>query len=177
MEHMKDMKELYQALIDGKTLINTCGSKLTLKNSSMVCVGDPEQWTVCNEWAMKPAEWYILSSGEIMESPIEYISSPQRLGMKYHTKELAERARDEMREGNILRYWASVIDPEWKPDWKTDWDKPTQPKYYIFKNQDGEYKISRTFGNKLLGTVYMDKETADKICNGLNSRELQLTDG
>ena len=168
---MEDIKEIYQALLDGKTLVNKKNTHLTLENSSVLCVGDPKQWNIYNEWEMKPAEWSIRNTGLLIRDTTEEVTLTQKFGMKYHTRETANKAIKEMRKTNLLRYWASVIDPDWKPDWRNE----SQKKWYI------EHKISTNtyYGNynytiPMLGTVYMSKKAVIKICEALNKGELKL---
>jgi len=172
---MNSQREIYQALLDGKTLINKReGLSVKLEgNSQIICTfGYPEDWSIYDEtWKMKPADWYVLNTSEIMKSPIKYISTSQKFGMMYHTEEHAKRARDEMRKANLLRYWASVIGPEWKANWKNK----NQEKWYIFyDNKNNRYILDYSAYLKTLGTVYMSKKTATRICEALNNGELTL---
>ena len=122
-------------------------------------------------WRMKPAKWIVDLDAKIYKGANDYITDAQEFGMKYHTKELAEKARDEMKEANLLRYWVSVIDPEWE----ADWEDIGQEKYYIdFDIREKEYLIFTSNAYKTLGTVYMSEEAAIKIVEALNNGELVL---
>ena len=171
---MKDIREIYQALLDGKTLVNNSGVYLTLENSATVYIEDPEQWSIYNEWEMKPAEWWVRNDGLVgYDYDSELNEQVQKFGMKYHTEELAERARDEMKESNLLRYWASVIDPDWKPDWK---DRKQKKWYIEHEVPINAYYRGYKYAIPMLGTVYMSEEAATKICEALNSGELVIGD-
>jgi hypothetical protein len=87
------------------------------------------------------------------------------------TKANAEKALERNRLANRLEALAEQLDS----DWVADWDDPEQYKYYIVFSHDSQnYK---TFARGLLegiGQVYMSEETAIKICNMLNSKEIKL---
>jgi len=168
---MNNQREIYQALLDGEALVNNSGIYLTLENSTRICIEDPRQWRICNEWEMHPAEWSIINTGEIGRCATKEITKAQKFGMKYHTREAAERARDEMKEANLLRYWVSVIDP----DWKADWNNEAQEKSYIsYDNTRNKYVINYNTYLKRISTVYMSEKAATKICEALNDGELTL---
>jgi len=167
---MENMKELCQALLDGKTLKNNLGIYLTLENSQAIYIDDPRQWNIHNKWKMEPAKWWIMSTGEVSRGTTKEVTRAQEFGMKYHTKEAAEKARDEMREANLLRYWTSVIDPKWE----ADWGNVNQDKWFIYKTKYKKYEYDYSWVSKGIGTVYMSEETARKICEKLNNGELKL---
>ena len=143
---MKDKREICKALLDGKTIIS--------KDDT---------------FEMKPADWIMTNSGEIYNSTINDISESQLFGMKYHTKELAERARNKMKEANLLRYWASVVDPTWE----ADWDNTNQRKWFI-DYYANNYSANFCYTDKRIGTVYMSATAVNSICEALNSKELVL---
>ena len=173
---MENQAKIYQALLDGKTIQNKKTKlKLALNSHSNLnfndCFEHPEDWEIYNEFKMEPAEWTITDQGKVRYDEF-VISDIQKFGMKYHTEELAEKARDEMREANLLRYWASVIDPEWK----ADWNNYRQYRYYVYYDfRLNKYLKSWNDGFKRLGLVYMSEKTAKKICDALNKGELELS--
>ena len=76
-----------------------------------------------------------------------------------------------MKESNILRYWASVVDPTWE----IDWENIEQEKYYIdFDIREKEYLVFTSNTYKTLSTVYMSEKAATKIAEALNNKELVL---
>jgi len=173
---METQKEIYQALLDGKTLVNEVdGFTIKLRNDMLdanISFSKPEEWSIYDDtFEMKPAEWGISNDGRVCLAYSNVINNIQEFGMKYHTEELAEKARDEMREANILRYWASVIDPTWK----ADWDDTKQEKWFIEHGVSaGTYYTNYKYTLPILGTVYMSRKAAIKICEALNNKELSL---
>ena len=127
-----------------------------------------EQLEKCNEWEMEPAKCYISSDGKIsVLHSTTSINMAQKFGMKRHTKELAEIACKRMKEANLLEYWASVIDPDWRDEGigRVAW--------YVYYS-DGKYNIDRWKYHRGIGSVYMSRKSAIKICNALNKGELKL---
>jgi hypothetical protein len=261
---MKNIKEVYQALLDGKTLVCIAGDRITLDNSHLYSFSEPEKWKIydkftelkrahsegaiieCStqgginwfaidpyegfsdsyeyrikgninikqwdkwkdlikawwdgteieifdtfsnkwidiyepswathceyrikpsQWEMKPAEWYISTYGEVVEHSEllkQYTkkNKAQLFGMVYHTKEQAEKAKNQMKKANLLRYWVSTMQ---------DLD---EGRAYIFKCRNGKYDwFYSTLGRVSFGEIYMTEDTAEKICNALNKGELEL---
>ena len=173
--------DCWKAILDGKTLKRR-KSEIKVKLNEDGFVRDeegvkfgltiPDDWEVYDDtFEMKPAEWGISNDGRVCLAYSNVINNIQEFGMKYHTEELAEKARDEMREANILRYWASVIDPTWK----ADWDDTKQEKWFIEHGVSaGTYYTNYKYTLPILGTVYMSRKAAIKICEALNNKELSL---
>ena len=168
---MESQKEIYQALLDGKTLIHKNGrTKVSINEKISFAFADPQDWKIYDEWEMEPADWVIINTGRVYFEYSDGISTPQKFGMKYHTEKLAEKARGEMKEANLLRYWASVIDPEWE----ADWEDIEQEKWHIyFSNR--KYIFDCAYSSKQIGLIYMSEEAAEKICKALNNGELKLS--
>jgi hypothetical protein len=160
---MKNIRELYEALLDGKTLIHSSGHKTTLEESGLNNFREPEDWVIYTpKWEMKPAKWWISCSGCIHSGKVDFVSSDQKFGMKYHTKEAAEKAINQMRRANLLRYWVSTMQ---------DLDEGT---YFIYE-EDGKYYKENDIYRSNIGIIYMTKETAEKISEALNNGELILS--
>ena len=120
------------------------------------------------EWEMKPADWRILSDGDIIEEDNCGVTDIQSLGMKRHTKELAELSVKRMKQSNLLEYWAMVIDPDWRDD-----GFGTQA-WFIYQHSSGMYFIDWDVNARNMSKVYMSEKAATEICNALNSGELVL---
>ena len=121
------------------------------------------------KWEMKPASWFINQVEDyVQELPHEYIASGQKIGLKRHTKELAELSAKRMKQANLLEYWAMVIDPEWR-------DEGVGTKaWYIFHTSGGIYTVDWHNSARHLGQVYMSEKAAREICEALNDGELVL---
>jgi hypothetical protein len=162
---MENIKEIYQALLDGKTLRYKKSGRLTnIDNETRYAFDVPEDWEIyeLSEWEMEPAKWLIDIDGTISYSDVGRVTNVQRFGNKYHSKVQAEEARDQTKRANLLRYWVSTL------------QDLTLGTYYLFKNSDGTWDATTTGQRNTLDTVYMTKETAIKICNAFNNGELKL---
>ena len=161
---MKDIREVYQALLDGKTLIHRVGHQADLETSTMYEFSRPEDWEIYKpEWKMEPAGWWISQSGSINASKVDFISSDQKFGVKFHIKEQAKKARDQMKKANLLRYWVSTLQDL---DEGNHFIECISNKYY--------YGTERYPGRISLDRIYMTKKTAEIICDALNSGGLKL---
>lgn len=121
-------------------------------------------------WEMKPAAWLVECDGDISLSKLGGVSDAQKFGIRYHTKEIAQREAKRMKEANMIAYWASVLEPEWEADWEAD----EQPKYYIYYDVLGVFCTDFVVSNKTLGIPYSSEETMQKICDALNSDDIKL---
>jgi len=168
---MKDLREIYQALADGKTLkCKGFDNKITIENAGEWNISRPEDWSIYDMWEMQPAGWFISNFGEVMKSNNNDVTDAQLFGMKFFTKELAERARDEMKEANLIRYWASVIEP----NWIADWGNAEQEKWFIdYNNVTSKYEVNWTIYRKTVGVTYMSKAAVNCICEALDSGKLK----
>jgi hypothetical protein len=160
---MKDIREIYQALLDGKKIRNTNSGRIySIKDAPNLNFSILDQWEIYkSKWEMTPARWVIGNRGNIFEGFGE-VTEAQRFGMKYHTKEQAQTARDQLKRANLLRYWVSTMQ---------DLDEGG---YTIYKHPTvGGYQYCEdTYTN--IGAVTMKKEAAIKICDALNSGDLEL---
>jgi hypothetical protein len=161
---MKDIKEIYQALIDGETLKHKNGRTTNLNTSECVDFSHPEDWEIYKpKWEMELANYYITNYGKVEDSMIDMITDAQKFGMKYHTREQAEKARDQMKRANLLRYWVSTM------------QNLDEGVYTVFKNgYTDKWEPGNANRRDEIGRIYMTRETAKKICDALNSGELKL---
>jgi hypothetical protein len=160
---MKSITEVYQALLDGKTLIHKDTKELVdIRGSMLYMFNDLNVWEIYKpEWEMKPADWLIYNDGSLYPSSTKKITRPQEFGMKFHTKEAAEQARDQMRRSNLLRYWVSTMQ---------SLDEGT---HYLYEDEGGYY-VSMDTEREDVGKIYMTEDTAQKIREALNSGKLEL---
>jgi hypothetical protein len=159
---MKNIKEIYQALLAGKTLKHISGCKMNLETSANHNFSNPEDWKIYEyQWEMKPAKWLVDYEGDIEYTPIDIIAIAQKFGMKFHSENQAEKARDQMKQTNLLRYWVSTMQ---------DLDEGT---FYIYV-KDNKYYEAIDDNRGVMGKIYMTEKTAIKICEALNNGELEL---
>jgi hypothetical protein len=161
---MKNIEEIYRALLDGKTLKHKNGFKTTLKTSANHSFEVVRDWQVYEpKWEMEPANYYITNYGEVDGSTIDMVTDTQEFGMKYHTKEQAEKARDQMKRANLLRYWVSTM------------QDLNEGVYTVFRNgYTDKWEPGNANRRDEIGRIYMTRETAKKICDALNNGELEL---
>lgn len=126
-----------------------------------------EEWD--KEIELEGGEFFIDNSGLIHES--SSTSGCRYFGTERKTRQLAERVMDEMRLSNRLRARRDEIEP----NWVADWNYYTAHKYYVyFSHEENRWCIGcvRTYQN--IGAVYMSKQTAEQICEELNSGRFKL---
>jgi len=88
-------------------------------------------------------------------------------GRRRATIELAEICRDNSRKRDLLEAYAHQIDPEWR-----DGGIDTEA-WCIREVGKGRYGTYFQY-LRILGAVYMRKETAEKICKALNDGVITL---
>ena len=78
-----------------------------------------------------------------------------------------------MQETLIIGAIAEQLDPDYKS--KLDWDDE-QPKYFICLYTPGKtYYVNTGYTERTLGVVHMPKDLADKVCEILNNKEIDLS--
>lgn len=123
------------------------------------------------KWQPKGGYFYIEQDGYITNQ--RSTNKPTAFGMAYPTKEAAEKARDAMRKHNRLLAWLAENDDGWVANWRDD----DQGKYYVYSVHTPEGKVYRfniNWNDCGLGTVYMSKNNALKLCKLLNDRVVEL---
>jgi hypothetical protein len=160
---MKTIAEIYQALLDGKTLKNKNGGTVDLETSGLLDFSHPEDWEICEtKWRMQPAEWSVARNGDVIKAWGGVLTKSQKFGMQFHTEKQAEKAKKQMKRANLLRYWVSTMQ---------DLDKGS---CYIKYDADGDYIYIEDAKRDSLAEVYMKRSTAKKITAALNNGELKL---
>jgi hypothetical protein len=160
---MKSIREIYQALLDGKTLVYIAGDRITLDNSHLYSFSEPEKWEIYEpKWEMRPAGWGVSHIGKIYEAQKE-VTENQKFGVKFHSEKQAEKARDKMKRSNLLRYWVSTMQ---------DLDEGNYRIIYYLETEKYEVRYDDYYQS--FAEVYMTEITARKICNALNNGELTL---
>ena len=103
------------------------------------------------------SEWVAGFDGTAVTSIYEPYT---QAGRRRATKELAERCAKMSKQRDLLEAWRDHLDPEWI-------DKEGYTVHYIYYS-NGEYKTGIHASIRVIGTVYMGKQTANEICQALN---------
>jgi hypothetical protein len=162
---MKDLREIYQALIDGKTLINKqVGGKVTIETSCFSNFSYPDAWEIyeTQTWDEKETPFFIENDGTIYLSEPSKNKNRQKFGMAYCNKDQATKAKNQMKQANLLRFWVSTIQ---------DLDKGTT---YIYSTGLNRYSYYTEKERDSLAEIYMTEKTAEIICDALNNKKLIL---
>jgi hypothetical protein len=116
------------------------------------------------KWEPKGTKFTICNNLEVANfssNNIEVILS----GMTYGTKSQAEQAAKALRSYARQLAYLAENDDGWSPDWLNG----TQPKFYIyFDTCLRKYEIYSSTVSHNLGTQYMSKNNAQKLCQLLN---------
>jgi len=161
---MKDIKEIYENLLKGYKLVNKCGKTIDLEGSNCVDFSCPEDWRIFNPICKKEiANYIVYLDGNIGYYPVHKVTEEQLFGVRFHSKEQAEKASKQMRRANILRYWVSTLQDLDEGNYCiTQQLNPNEWVYLLHHKRRDPDK------------VYMTLETAEKLCDALNSGELVL---
>lgn len=85
--------------------------------------------------------------------------------MTYQTQEQAEQAAKALRSYARQLAWLSENSDGWKPDWKDT----SKGKYYVYYDvKTNYYSINSNQVFKIINTVYMSRNNAEKLCQLLN---------
>lgn len=123
------------------------------------------------KWQPKGGEWSVKQNGKLLRC--NSVTEFRIFGTEYQTEEQAEKARDAMRTHNRLLAWLAENDDGWVANWRDD----DQGKYYVYSVHTPEGKVYRfniNWNDCGLGTVYMSKNNALKLCKLLNDRVVEL---
>ncbi len=126
-----------------------------------------ENKTKPNKWKLPDyedgAKWIaVFQSSIYSEGDKDYT----KVGRRRATKELAERCAEASRTRDLLEAWRDYLHPTWE-------DCNCKYVYSIYL-RDGYYMVGSNEYARTLGTVYMGKHTAEKICNALNNKNISL---
>ena len=123
-----------------------------------------------NTWQLPEYEddnkWVATGFNEVAKDYYTKSTKYTEAGRRRATKELAERTAKMSKQRDLLEAWRDHLDPEWI-------EKETVTVYYIYLAND-EYKTGVHSSIRVIGTVYMGRQTAKEICNALNNKEISL---
>ena len=89
-------------------------------------------------------------------------------GRYRETEALAKLASSNMRKRDKLEEMVMWLDPDWRDVGHGAWA------CYIYTRANGAYAVNWNDYSRNIGTIYMSKETANTICDALNSGEFTL---
>jgi hypothetical protein len=151
-----------------KTIQLTDEQYQALLNGESVTIETPKPKV--EKWQPKGGSWCLTTYGYIVQGSDDY-SEIDNFGMRYPTKESAEKARDAMRVHNRLLAWLSENDDGWVADWEDD----KQVKWFVFYNpRDGRWRSGGNSFTRGLGAVYMSRKNAEKLCKLLSEGGIDL---
>jgi hypothetical protein len=151
-----------------KTIQLTDEQYQALLNGESVTIEPPKPKV--EKWQPKGGSWCLTTYGYIVQGSDDY-SEIDNFGMRYPTKESAEKARDAMRVHNRLLACLSENDDGWVADWE---DERQEKCYLYFNHYDNDWEFAWAIAHQQLGTVYMSQQNAEKLCNLLNEGVVEL---
>ena len=145
------------------TITLTDDQMKALQSGQSITIEPPKQFI--QRWEPKGGQWLISAalndSYSIENKHNEYSLS----GLRYQTQEQAEQAAKALRSYARQLNWLNENDDGWSPEWLNG----TKPKFYIyFDTCSMKYGMYSSTVSHNLGTQYMSKNTAIKLCQLLN---------
>lgn len=136
-----------------------------LKNGESIIIEPPKK----SLWEPKCGKWTINSV--LGDSYISVNDEIRRLaGMSYQTEEDAYEVASHLRSTARQYAWLKEHNPTYKVDWNNK-----EIKYHIyFDSNDLKYKVAFADTYRSLGVIYMDENSAIKLCEALNLGEVIL---
>lgn len=136
-----------------------------LKSGKSITINPPKK----SLWKPKQGEWSI--NLVLDDAYISVNDEIRRLaGLSYQTEEDAKEVAAHLRSTARQYAWLKEHNPTYISTCIYD-----NNQYYIqLDYSDLQYKVNYVFKYKTLGVVYMDKESAEKLCKALNSGEVML---
>ena len=141
-----------------KTIQLTDEQFSALSNGESITIEPPKK----KQYKLKGGEYYIYSSGSIVEQP----TALAEFGAERETKEQAERASKRMIRANRLSALACEMGGEIEFVYG-------EKNYQIYSDM-GIYDYNYIYRNKTPERVYMTKKCAKEICTMLNAGEFSL---
>jgi len=128
-----------------------------------------DDWIVeSQKWEPKGGKWYISPAGTVTHAPSHACRKP--FGTERKTKELAEKASEEMRVFNRLLAYRDEFAPDYAPKWNT-----SKRNYYIYYDHvDDMWACSSNDQFEVTGVVYFPHSVAIELVKKLNSGEVEL---
>jgi hypothetical protein len=152
---MTDLNELQQRLNEAQALVNKLQQEVEAKAAA--------------KYELQGGDYTIVLSAQELQCTR---TSPDfaQAGLERKTEALAQSALKQIRAfSRILAYVH-----EHCPEWEADWSDVGQYKYCVkFNHEDGLWKVDYFWTSEYL-TVQMDKATAQKLCDDLNSKRFSL---
>lgn len=144
------------------TIILTDEQMKALQAGQSITIDPPKKVT---KWEPKGGHFHISETlGSIEE--FQYKNSTlTEAGLTYQTHTQAEKASKALRSYARQLAWLAENDDGWVADWNID----NQFNYYIYYNEAfGKYEKAYNHKWKMLNTIYMSVQNAEKLCNLLN---------
>jgi len=121
------------------------------------------------KYELQGGDWFIRSwHNSIIDSATT--SSCANAGLERKTEALAQSALKQIRAFNRMLAYVHEHCPEWQPDW-TEY---TPYKYFVYFAHGRDVWAWATNACQQSVVVYMDKPTAIKLCDDLNSGRFTL---
>lgn len=124
------------------------------------------------EFKYERGETFIIYSDEIESEGIGDVQRKLDFGLYRINENNAKEALQLNKENNIIGAIAEQIDVNFSKD--INWNNKENKYTIYYNNQTGKYSSSCNSFNRYLGTVYMSKEVAKRVCEILNNKEVEL---
>lgn len=125
------------------------------------------------EFKYEREETFIIYSDEIESEGNGDVQRKLDFGLYRINENNAKEALQLNKESNIVGAIAEQIDVNYSKD--IDWNNKEGNYYSIYyNNQTGKYSSFCNSFNRYLGTVYMSKEVAKRVCEILNNKAVEL---
>ena len=124
------------------------------------------------EFKYEREETFIIYSDEIESEGNGDVQRKLDFGLYRINENNAKEALQLNKESNIVGAIAEQIDVNYSKD--IDWNNKENKYSIYYNNQTGKYSSFYNSFNIYLGTVYMSKEVAKRVCEILNNKEVEL---
>lgn len=118
-----------------------------------------------DKWEPKGGDFFVNINGKISHCPNSgSLKDFSEFGVEYTTREQAEKAAKAMRAHNRLLAYVAELAP----------DMPIGDAYVAWSCDSGNWDVFVNRKYRTAGAVHMPYEVAAKLCNKLNSGEVEL---
>lgn len=124
------------------------------------------------EFKYEREKTFIIYSDEIESEGIGDVQRKLDFGLYRINEDNAKEALQLNKESNIIGAIAEQIDVNFSKD--IDWNNKEGNYSIYYNNQTGKYSSFYNSFIRYLGTVYMSKEVAKRVCEILNNKEVEL---